>query len=124
MSNQNYTVTWSIDLDSDTGPYGAAKKALEIMQDEGSSATCFEVSAGDGFKTFVDLDNELCKTSLVGNPIQKNAMFITPDSYDYLIDCIKSYPEDRRADLLVVASMAVNLCHEVVDKAIKEGTLK
>lgn len=53
-----YLVTWCINIDADT-PEDAAKQALAIMQDKGSTATVFEIKNKDtGATCTVDLEEE------------------------------------------------------------------
>ena len=50
----DYYIEWSIDLEADS-PRDAARKALEIMRDPASIATCFNVYDEDGNPVAVDL---------------------------------------------------------------------
>lgn len=55
----NYTVTWTIDLEANS-PVDAARKALEIQRDPGSIATFFTVMGNLSSKTIdVDLEDYL-----------------------------------------------------------------
>jgi flavin-binding protein dodecin len=48
-----YRVIWIIDLDAES-PEEAAKEALEIQREPGSTATVFEVTEWESGKTIVD----------------------------------------------------------------------
>lgn len=50
----SYRVVWEIDLDAET-PEDAARKALAIHRDPGSTATFFTVTSPDGAAKDIDL---------------------------------------------------------------------
>jgi hypothetical protein len=52
--NNDYTVTWEIQLSADS-PRAAAELALEIQRDVYSDAVVFSVTGDDGNQTTVDL---------------------------------------------------------------------
>jgi hypothetical protein len=53
-AEQNYHVTWEIDVTA-KNPQDAAKKAWKMMRGHGSTANVFDVFDSDGEKTHVDL---------------------------------------------------------------------
>ena len=50
-----YKVVWTIDIDAEN-PREAAKQALEVMQDKGSEAICFEVCNPNTGKVIEHID--------------------------------------------------------------------
>ena len=53
--NGEYRVRWEIDLDA-TSPEQAAREALEIQRDPGSTATFFEVQNHKGKSCQIDIE--------------------------------------------------------------------
>ena len=54
-----YTVSWTIDAIDAKTPVDAARLALEIQRDPGSTATVFEVKDSDTKKLYIiDLEGE------------------------------------------------------------------
>lgn len=51
-----YFVVWAVDIDGEATPEAAARKAQEIQQRPGTSATVFEVITGRGDGWRVDLE--------------------------------------------------------------------
>lgn len=58
MTEQDYTVTWTIDVPAES-PKEAAKKAAWIQRDKGSGALVFQVEDEDGNKETYDLWGEI-----------------------------------------------------------------
>lgn len=53
------------------------------------------------------------------NPIQKQDLFITPDSPDDLMLLLDELSTSR-AGVVQAACMAINLCHKMVEEALRQ----
>ena len=49
------------------------------------------------------------------NPIQKQDMFITPESPEHLMELLDNLPLTR-AGIVQAACMAINLCHDMFEE--------
>lgn len=95
-----YSITWTIQLDG-KNPLAAAKEALEIQQDVGSTATVFKVTDKRGKSVLVDLQDDSvtlvtrpkptqrrrcpeCNSIRVGTPTGKKVDF---DGSTVLMEC-------------------------------------
>jgi hypothetical protein len=54
----------------------------------------------------------------VQNPIPKTGLFATPESYEQLMEYCQRFSGQERIIAITVATMALNLAHEVVEKEI------
>ena len=55
---------------------------------------------------------------IVKNPIPKTGMFATPESLDQLMEYCQRFNGQERIIAITVATMALNLAHELVEKDI------
>ena len=49
------------------------------------------------------------------NPIEKQNLFVTPESPDALMEILEDLPLTR-AGIVMAACMAINMCHELVER--------
>jgi hypothetical protein len=49
------------------------------------------------------------------NPIEKQNLFVTPESPDALMEILEDLPLTR-AGIVMAACMAINMCHELVEQ--------
>lgn len=58
---------------------------------------------------------------MIQNPLKNNGMFVTPTSFDDLMDMIEnSYHGTEKAIAYQVLMLTNNLCQNIFDKAIVE----
>jgi hypothetical protein len=57
----------------------------------------------------------------VNNPIIKNSLFGTPESYEALDSYIQALDPEDRALAYTIAMMAMNLCHQRVEDAAADA---
>jgi hypothetical protein len=55
---------------------------------------------------------------VVKNPIPKTGLFATPESLDQLMEYCQRFNGQERIIAITVATMALNLAHELVEKDI------
>jgi hypothetical protein len=55
---------------------------------------------------------------IVKNPIPKTGLFATPESLDQLMEYCQRFNGQERIIAITVATMALNLAHELVEKDI------
>jgi len=55
---------------------------------------------------------------IVQNPIPKTGLFATPESLDQLMEYCQRFNGQERIIAITVATMALNLAHELVEKDI------
>ena len=55
---------------------------------------------------------------IVNNPIPKTGLFATPESLDQLMEYCQRFNGQERTIAITVATMALNLAHELVEKDI------
>jgi len=55
---------------------------------------------------------------IVKNPIPKTGLFATPESLDQLMEYCQRFTGQERIIAITVATMALNLAHELVDTNI------
>ena len=55
---------------------------------------------------------------IVKNPIPKTGLFATPESLDQLMEYCQRFNVQERIIDITVATMAINLAHELVEKDI------
>ena len=55
---------------------------------------------------------------IVNNPIPKTGLFATPESLDQLMEYCQRFNGQERIIAITVATMALNLAHELVEKDI------
>jgi len=55
---------------------------------------------------------------IVNNPIPKTGLFATPESLDQLMEYCQRFTGQERIIAITVATMALNLAHELVDTNI------
>jgi hypothetical protein len=55
---------------------------------------------------------------IVTNPIPKTGLFVTPESFDALMEYCQRFTGQERMIAITVATMALNLAHDVVEKEI------
>jgi hypothetical protein len=55
---------------------------------------------------------------IVTNPIPKTGLFATPESLDQLMEYCQRFTGQERIIAITVATMALNLAHELVDTNI------
>ena len=55
---------------------------------------------------------------IVTNPIPKTGLFATPESFDALMEYCQRFTGSERLIAITVATMALNLAHNVVEKEI------
>lgn len=55
---------------------------------------------------------------VVSNPIPKTGLFATPESLDQLMEYCQRFNGQERIIAITVATMALNLAHELVEKDI------
>jgi len=55
---------------------------------------------------------------IVKNPIPKTGLFATPESFEQLMEYCQRFNGQERIIAITVATMALNLAHEVVEKEI------
>jgi hypothetical protein len=55
---------------------------------------------------------------IVTNPIPKTGLFATPESLDALMEYCQRFTGQERMIAITVATMALNLAHDVVEKEI------
>lgn len=65
MSQPHFRVVWELDGLHADGPVSAARQAFEIMQEQGTSATCFTVEDELGNRFSVDLIDEQPEADLI-----------------------------------------------------------
>ena len=56
--------------------------------------------------------------NIVKNPIPKTGLFATPESLDQLMEYCQRFNGQERIIAITVATMALNLAHELVDTNI------
>jgi hypothetical protein len=56
--------------------------------------------------------------NIVENPIPKTGLFATPESFDQLMEYCQRFSGSERIIAITVATMALNLAHDVVEKEI------
>jgi hypothetical protein len=56
--------------------------------------------------------------NIVENPIPKTGLFATPESFEQLMEYCQRFTGQERIIAITVATMALNLAHEVVEKEI------
>jgi hypothetical protein len=56
--------------------------------------------------------------NIVENPIPKTGLFATPESFEQLMEYCQRFTGNERMIAVTVATMALNLAHEVVEKEI------
>ena len=56
--------------------------------------------------------------NIVNNPIPKTGLFATPESLDQLMEYCQRFNGQERIIAITVATMALNLAHELVEKDI------
>jgi hypothetical protein len=56
--------------------------------------------------------------NIVENPIPKTGLFATPESLDQLMEYCQRFNGQERIIAITVATMALNLAHELVEKDI------
>ena len=56
--------------------------------------------------------------NVVNNPIPKTGLFATPESLDQLMEYCQRFNGQERIIAITVATMALNLAHELVEKDI------
>ena len=56
--------------------------------------------------------------NIVKNPIPKTGLFATPESLDQLMEYCQRFTGQERIIAITVATMALNLAHELVDTNI------
>jgi len=56
--------------------------------------------------------------NIVNNPIPKTGLFATPESLDQLMEYCQRFTGQERIIAITVATMALNLAHELVDTNI------
>jgi len=54
----------------------------------------------------------------VQNPIPKTGLFATPESYEQLMEYCQRFNGSERMIAITVATMALNLAHELVEERI------
>jgi hypothetical protein len=54
----------------------------------------------------------------VTNPIPRTGMFATPESFEQLMEYCQRFTGNERMIAITVATMALNLAHEVVEQEI------
>jgi hypothetical protein len=55
---------------------------------------------------------------IVNNPIPKTGLFATPESLDQLMEYCQRFTGQERIIAITVATMALNLSHELVEQKI------
>jgi hypothetical protein len=55
---------------------------------------------------------------VVQNPIPKTGLFATPESLDQLLEYCQRFRGQERISAITVATMALNLAHELVEDKI------
>jgi hypothetical protein len=55
---------------------------------------------------------------IVKNPIPKTGLFATPESFEQLMEYCQRFSGQERIIAITVATMALNLAHETVEKEI------
>jgi hypothetical protein len=58
--------------------------------------------------------------NIVENPIPKTGLFATPESLDQLMEYCQRFNGQERIIAITVATMALNLAHELVKQAQRE----
>jgi hypothetical protein len=58
--------------------------------------------------------------NIVNNPIPKTGLFATPESLDQLMEYCQRFNGQERIIAITVATMALNLAHELVKQAQRE----
>jgi hypothetical protein len=56
--------------------------------------------------------------NIVENPIPRTGLFATPESFEQLMEYCQRFTGNERLIAITVATMALNLAHEVVEKEI------
>jgi hypothetical protein len=56
--------------------------------------------------------------NVVNNPIPKTGLFATPESLDQLMEYCQRFNGQERIIAITVATMALNLSHDLVEKNI------
>jgi hypothetical protein len=56
--------------------------------------------------------------NVVNNPIPKTGLFATPESLEQLMEYCQRFNGQERIIAITVATMALNLAHELVEKDI------
>jgi hypothetical protein len=56
--------------------------------------------------------------NIVENPIPRTGLFATPESFEQLMEYCQRFTGNERMIAVTVATMALNLAHEVVEKEI------
>jgi hypothetical protein len=56
--------------------------------------------------------------NIVNNPIPKTGLFATPESLDQLMEYCQRFTGQERIIAITVATMALNLAHELVEDGI------
>ncbi len=56
--------------------------------------------------------------NVVENPIPKTGLFATPESFEALMEYCRRFSGQERIIALTVATMALNLAHDVVERDI------
>jgi len=56
--------------------------------------------------------------NVVNNPIPKTGLFATPESLDQLMEYCQRFNGQERIIAITVATMALNLSHELVERNI------
>lgn len=60
--------------------------------------------------------------NIVENPIPKTGLFATPASFDSLMEYCQRFNGQERMIAVTVATMALNLAHDVVEKELLSKT--
>lgn len=58
----------------------------------------------------------------INNPFPKSGFFATPSSIDELVEYCEEYSGSERTVAIVVMMRAINLAHDMFNKATKEET--
>jgi hypothetical protein len=56
--------------------------------------------------------------NIVENPIPKTGLFATPESFEQLMEYCQRFTGQERIIAITVATMALNLAHDTVEKEI------
>jgi len=56
--------------------------------------------------------------NIVENPIPKTGLFATPESFEQLMEYCQRFSGQERIIAITVATMALNLAHDTVEKEI------
>jgi hypothetical protein len=56
--------------------------------------------------------------NIVENPIPKTSLFATPESFEQLMEYCQRFSGQERLIAITVATMALNLAHDTVEKEI------